>query len=288
MTWALGQHPNIQTMPETAWIASFATGSYLSWVKGSERAQFSHLSNVNFPLDPFMVRAGEAVDRIVHDVFAVRCEQYYGAYKALGKLSYNSRKIPARLQLMRSIDDPKQRWVDGTPLNTQYLWILSRMFPDAMFIHHLRRPDEVATSLEGFAKVGANPQPLEDGLRTWMQHTENAWYAERAFGSGKVFRVDFYRVVEDPEELLREILGFLGEDYSSHCMLPFAKKMNSSEVDDKREENLARLRGNEVYQTAEALYAQIRSAPVPSAPEVEAEGILRQRFLDYCHERSLV
>jgi hypothetical protein len=51
-TWALGQHPNIQPMPETAWIASLAVGGYLSHVKGSERGRYSHLSNVEFPLAP--------------------------------------------------------------------------------------------------------------------------------------------------------------------------------------------------------------------------------------------
>lgn len=288
MTWALGQHPNIQLMPETAWIASLATGGYLSWVKGSERGRFSHLSNADYPLDPFMVRIGEAADSIVRDVFAVRCGQYYGDYKALGKLSYDRKKVAANLQLLRSIDDPKRRWIDGTPLNTQYIWIISRMFPEARFIHNLRRPDEVATSLEGFAKVGADPQPLEAGLQIWMQHTENAWFAERAFGSDKVYRVDFPRVAEDPEALLRDVFAFLGEDYSSDCLLPLGKRLNSSEVDDKREPNLSLLREMEVCQTAEALYAQVQSSPVPAVSDAEAEGILRQRFLDYCHERSLV
>ena len=77
-TWALGQHPNIQPMPETAWIASMAVGGFLSHRKGSERGRYSHLSNVEFPLAPFMERIGAAVDDIVHDVYAERCQQLYG------------------------------------------------------------------------------------------------------------------------------------------------------------------------------------------------------------------
>lgn len=288
LTWAIGQHPNIQPMPETAWIASFAVGAYLSHLKGSERGLFSHLSNANFPLEPFMVRAGEAVDRIVHDVFATRCGQFYGNYKATGRLKANPTTRNQALQLLRAVDDPKRRWIDGTPLNTQYIWVLSRMFPEARFLHSLRRPDEVATSLEGFDKVGADPQPLEAGLETWRQHTENAWFAERAFASNKVFRVDFSRLTAEPEGLLREIMAFLGEDFSDDCLLPFKTKLNSSEVDARREANLSRLREMEAFQTADAFYAQIHSSPIPEIPEQEAEDVLRQRFLDYCHERSLV
>ena len=34
-TWVLGQHPNIQTMPETGWIASMGVAAFLSDRKGS-------------------------------------------------------------------------------------------------------------------------------------------------------------------------------------------------------------------------------------------------------------
>lgn len=288
MVWAIGQHPNIQPMPETAWIASFAIGSYLSHLKGSERGRFSHLSNVDYPLEPFLQRLGQAVDNIVKDVFAARCERFYGDYRASGKLPVNPDNPNAHLQIMRAVDDPKQRWIDGTPLNTQYLWILARMFPQARFIHNLRRPDEVVTSLEGFATVGADPQPLEEGLATWIQHTENAWLAERAFGSERVFRIDFRRIADEPADLLREVLSFLGENFDEACLAPLRQRLNSSEVDERREDNLTRLRELSAFRTAESLYGQIAAAAIDSEPDAQAEVILKQRFLDYCNQRSLV
>lgn len=288
MVWAIGQHPNIQPMPETAWIASFAIGSYLSYVKGSERGRFSHLSNVDYPLDPFLQRLGDAVDNIVKDVFAVRCERFYGDYRALGKLRTNPNGPNAHLRLMHSVDDPKQRWIDGTPLNSQYIWILSRMFPHARFIHNLRRPDEVVTSLEGFATVGADPQPLMDGIATWVQHTENAWFAERALGSDRVFRADFHRIASDPGALMRELLEFLGEEFDENCLVPLRKRLNSSEVDDRRGDNLAKLRQLPEFGKAEALYEQIAGNAIRREPEAGAEAVLKQRFMDYCKDRSLV
>ena len=287
-TWALGQHPNIQPMPETAWIASLAVGAYLSHEKGSERGRFSHLSNVGFPLPSFMARIGEAVDAIVHDAFAERCARFYGdaACDPAWVLPANRQHVP--MQLKRSGIDPKRRWIDGTPLNSFYLWALAEMFPHAMFIHNLRRPDEVATSLESFNKVGAEPQALEQGLETWISHTENAWYAERGLGSRRVFRLLFNRIADEPEALFRDVLAFLGEEYSADCLLPLRKKLNSSDVEDKRSGNLELLRENAVFQRAQAVYDIVDRQPGGDDPDEFSLQVIRQRFLDYCHDRAII
>jgi hypothetical protein len=289
LTWALGQHPNIQPMPETGWIASMAVGAFLSHRKGSERGKFSHLSNVELPLEPFMRRTGEAIDRIVHDVYAERCGRTYGKPSLHDPdWSLSKEQQQHALQIRRHGSDPKQRWIDGTPLNSYYLWAISLLFPHARYIHNLRRPDEVATSLEGFDKVGAEPLALEDGLRTWIEHTENAWFAERALGAGNVFRVDFERISQDTEGMLRDICQFLGEDFSEDCRIPLAKKLNSSEVEQRREANLEILRDSDVFVNAEAIYDAVRNHPAGTSPDEEALDILRRRFLGYCHDRALV
>lgn len=265
-----------------------AVGAYLSHLKGSERGKFSHLSNVEYPMEPFMWRVGQSVDRIVNDVFEVRNQLFYGDFRTSGVLREARNNPSHELRLRRSVHDPKHRWIDGTPLNSSYIWILATMFPQAQFIHNLRRPSEVATSLEGFATVGADPQPLEDGLHTWIDHTENAWFAERAFGAGRVFRADFSRITQDPEPLLREICAFLGEEYSSDCIKPLGTRLNSSEVDDRREADLEKLRDLQAFKKAEALYSQIMRQRIPDEGEEFALGVLKQRFLDYCHDRALV
>jgi hypothetical protein len=286
-TWALGQHPNIQPMPETAWIASLSVGAFLAHRRGSERGRLSHLSNVDFPVAPFMARIGEAVDAIVHDAFAERCRRVYGnALPPDWTLSEEQAENP--MQLRRTALDPKRRWIDGTPLNSFYAWALAQMFPQARFIHNLRRPDEVATSLEGFDKVGAKPQVLEQGLETWIKHTDAAWLAERAFGAERVFRLDFARIANDPRHLFGDLCAFLGEEYSPDCLLPLRRKLNSSEVDDKRERNLGLLRRSKTFKHAEAVYDLVVRQPADRRPEAEAGRVLEQRFLDYCHDRANV
>lgn len=289
LTWALGQHPNIQPMPETGWIASMMVGSFLSHQKGSARGKFSHLSNVELPLEPFMRRMGESVDTIVHDVYAERCCKLYGS-ASLGNPGWtlNQNQQQHVLHIRRHGSDTKGRWVDGTPLNSYFLWAFSLMFPNAKYIHSLRRPDEVATSLEGFDRVGAQAQVLEDGLQTWIAHTENAWFAERAMGADKVFRLEFERISQDPESMLRDICTFLGEEFCPDSLLPLKKKLNSSDVEARREANRKSLGDNTVFQTADAIYEVARARPPSDDCDTETMDILRERFLDYCRDRPLV
>lgn len=287
-TWALGQHPNIQPMPETAWIASLAVGGYLSHIKGSERGRYSHLSNVEFPLAPFMERIGEAVDDIVHDVYAERCMRLYGAGAQSRDWRLSGNQLEHPMHVRRSGDEPKRRWIDGTPLNTFYVSALLKLFPHAQFIHNLRRPDEVATSLEGFDKVGAVPQALEQGLETWIAHTDNAWHAERALGRDRAFRLDFNRIADGPEALFRELSEFLGEEFAPECLLPLERRVNSSEVEGKREQNLELLRSNPVFRRAQAVYDVVARHPAGERPEAGALGVLERRLEDYCRDRSIL
>jgi hypothetical protein len=287
-TWALGQHPNIQPMPETAWIASLAIGGLLSHAKGSERGRYSHLSHVGFPLDPFMARLGEAVDAIVQDAYAERCRRLYGdvSLRPGWELPAAHRDNP--MQVRRRGEEPKQRWIDGTPMNSFYIAALLKLFPQARLIHNLRRPEEVATSLEGFDRVGAEPQALEQGLDTWITHTENAWYAERGLGCGRVFRLDFHRLGEDAEALFRELCAFLDEPFAAECLLPLQRKLNSSQVDDRRQSNLELLRENPAFQRAQAVYDTVVAQPADEQPDAFSLQVLEQRLADYCLDRALV
>ena len=287
-TWALGQHPNIQAMPETAWIASMGVSGFLSHRKGSERGRFSHLSNVDYPLSQFMQRVGLSVEMVVQDVFAERVARLYGADARTPEWRLSNQFAGRPMQLLRAGTDPKRRWVDGTPLNSFYVWVLAAMFPEAGFIHNLRRPDEVATSLEAFDKVGAEPQALDQGLDTWISHTDSAWYAERGLGRDRVFRLDFARIASEPEALFRELFVFLGEDWAPECLLPLGEKLNSSKVDDRRAANLEVLAANPKFQHAQSVYDLVIAQPGGATPDPEAWEVVHQRFLDYCADRAVV
>lgn len=288
MTWALGQHPNIQPMPETSWIACLALGAVLSFDKGHERGRFSHLSNVDYPMTPFMRRLGEAVNAIVCDVYEERCQQLYGDYRSPRPLHPGPGEAAPQMRIRRHADEPKTRWVDGTPLNTHFSWGLATMFPASKFLHHLRRPQEVALSLESFDAAGGASQDPETGLETWIQHTENAWLTERAFGRGRVLRVDFARIREDREGLCREILAFLDEEFDPACLAPFEQRINSSRVNERSSGTKhGHMQSLDAFRKADALYREILESPVPATAESAAMYTIRDRFLTYATRRDL-
>lgn len=287
-TWVLGQLPNVQTMPETSWIASLAGAAYSSYRYGSSRGRFSHLSNVQYELPYFMRRIGESVDAIVHDCFEERCRKLYGDFRTTGRLEVPESMSETPYQIRRRPSDPKQRWIDGTPFNTFCIWALSEMFPGAQFIHNLRRPDGVATSLEGFDKFGHASVELEQGLRVWASHTEYAALGEQALGKDRVFRLMFERIAEDPEQLVRDLASFLGEDYDSDCLIPLGQRINSSDVDDRREANLELMQENPVYRECEALYERVLATPPSGTLDDGAMEKLKSHFIEYCDHHPLL
>lgn len=287
-TWMLGQHPNIQPMPETGWIAGMAVGSQLAYWLGSARGRYSHLSNVEYPDTLFHQRIGEAVDAIVHDVFAQRCERLYGNDKAAAIPGQNKVRKEHALHIRRSPEDPKARWIDGTPLNTRFVSGLGNLFHQAMFLHLIRRPQEVAASLMNFEKAGGVSQSAEEALATWHAHTEKAFLAERALGKDRVLRVHYQDLTAEPERTIRGILAFLDEEWASDCLIPFQQRINSSKVDQLREEIEKKLRGKKSFKAAEALYEEILAHETPEEPDQEAEEALRKAFMDLCLNKLLV
>jgi len=285
MTWALGQHPNIQPMPETAWIAATAVGAYQSHAAGSDRGKFSHLSNVEYPLDRFFEHQGQAIDAIVHEAFEQRCRNQYG-----DTLAPSARQLAKQsLFLRRDASDPKRRWVDGTPLNTFYVWALARMFPEARFLHHLREPHAVVASLGKFDRVGAEPVAAAEALKTWLQHTRAAWAAEHALGSDRVLLVDFKRLDGDPEALFDDILAFLDEPACGDCAGALKNRLNSSRTQDEVDAIKTQLNDHALYREAAGLYDEISTRQRPIAGHADgAMNQLQKVFTDLADERALI
>ena len=284
MNWAIGQHPNIQVMPETAWIVDYITGAFSAFNRGSERGRFSHLSNIDYPLKEFLAHVASSINAIVGDVYEKRCQSLYGDYREKG-ITINPANPNTPFQVRRSADEPKRRWVDSTPLNTHYAWALAQVFPQAKFIHNLRQPDDVALSLENFDAVGASPKPLKKGLAIWMHHTEDAWLAEKALGPERVFRLRFDRIEHEPEPLMHELLNFLDEPFSPACLEPLSTKTNSSKVDSKRADLASRISRVQHYKKASRLFLSL-DTPVSTSDQTQAYGILEERFEAYWQQQK--
>lgn len=283
MTWALGQHPNIQPMPETAWIAGETVASLQSFQLGSERGEFSHLSNVHFPFDRFLEHKGVAVDAIVHDAFARRLTDKYGE---TGRPSSRQLSDPEFLHIRLDPDHPKERWVDGAPINTFYTWALSRMFPEARFLFHLRAPHGVIASLEKFDVAGGEARARDAALQIWVNHVRAAWYTERVLGANRVFRVDFDRLQSDPASLMADICSFLEEAPSEDCAAFLNRRLNSSGTHDS--DIRGELDALEHWAEAQSLYDAILAAPHPAGDDAEADAYLKGLYEHLSANRPLL
>jgi hypothetical protein len=102
-----------------------------------------------------------------------------------------------------------------------------------------------------------------------------------------VFRLHFARIGGEPEAMLRDVCAFLGEEFAPAMLRPLGRRLNSSQVDDKREANLARLHSLPAFRAAQELYAAVLRQP-PGEPDAGALAEMRQRFLALCEGRTLV
>ncbi len=124
LTWCIGQHSNIIVLPETNWLAALASQIHSIWHIGSISGFTTQLSSFRVSCEAFCAEFGRSIDRIMRDSFEAR----HGHRRA--RLRAGAR--PARnLAWLRHADDPKQRWVDGTPANTPYVLPLADLFPPA-------------------------------------------------------------------------------------------------------------------------------------------------------------
>lgn len=112
----------------------------------------------------------------------------------------------------------KPRWGDKSPVNTFDSHHLMGAFPDAHFLHIVRDGRDVAQS---WARVDWAGYEVDESARRWK-----VWVACGTrcaqLGPSQYLRVRYEDLVRAPEELLREICAFLGEEWSP-AMLDYCK-----------------------------------------------------------------
>lgn len=226
LTWALGQHPNLFPLEETHFLYKLAVDVDNLYELGSSPGEHSFMGLARYTARDFRGYFANACQRMVWDArrSIVRHSDETGA------------KDPSRLnenvKLHRGWWQPKRQWVDGTPENAHFVLPLMRLFPKARFIHILRNPRRVATSLMHFSTAGAHDYAEDDAYLTWTRLVRASALAEQALGPGRVMRLMHEDLLSDPQGALTRCLAFVGERYHKDCLLPLREKMNSSRYVD--------------------------------------------------------
>lgn len=227
LTWCLGQHSNIITLPETNWIAGLASHVDFYWQLGTTDGTHLQLPAFGVQQSSFSQSFGSMIDNQIRTGF----ESYFGTKRQ--RLHQAGEADTGPGAMLRLHDDPKLRWVDGTPANSPYAAVLHRMFPDVRFIHLLRDPAEVVTSLLASFQYSAHWIDAMVAIDYVYNATRSAYLAERALGPGTVARLNYKDLTASPKAEMTRILEFAGEAYEEQCIAPLETKINNSDPDRK-------------------------------------------------------
>ncbi|HEY4126607.1 MAG TPA: sulfotransferase [Gammaproteobacteria bacterium] len=271
--WCLGQHPNIVNLPETGWLWRLGLDVDYLYRLGTVNGKFSHLAQAGVSRDDFYRLVGEGMEHVVQALNPALIER-------------TEAKKKGEFHRRRSSADPKRRWADATPENSHHIYALSKLFPQARFIHLLRNPDDVARSLMKFSRTSAKARDYhhDEAYRTWMRLTRAAWLGERALGRARALRVRYEDFTGQPELAFRRVMAFLGEDYSADCLKPLDSRINSSKVEEHAVQG-----GDSTSAAREAqqLYLKLLAAPENlEQGDPEAYQEMEQAYEERCRNQQ--
>ena len=104
------------------------------------------------------------------------------------------------------------RWGDKSPIYTNYIGLLSHLFPEAQIVHLIRDGRDAALSaLDAYRDRFY--VDIYFAARTWRARVEAARRAGRALGPSRYIEVRYEALTADPETELRSLCAFLGEPF---------------------------------------------------------------------------
>ncbi len=221
LTWCLGQHPNIIPQEESNWLGPFAIDTASGYQRGSARGAHGQLSAIGVRREEFLALFGQTISELILS----HREQFQMRRAQLGL------DVPP-FTISRSPNEPKSRWVDGTPEYSFYICGLRKLFPQALFVHLVRDVTAVVRSLLNFFPDGRNRLVANEqaAYEYWLRRVTSCVEAEQAYGPDVVYRMRYSDLVEQPESTMRSLLDFLGEPCAPQCLEPLGERINSANV----------------------------------------------------------
>lgn len=99
------------------------------------------------------------------------------------------------------------RWGDKTPLNTNHLDEIRRVFPDALFIHLVRDGRDVVRSL-----MEMKIYDLREAAALWSKRVRTAMDFEQRYPT-QYLEIRYEALVTTPEMVIKRICSFLGLEF---------------------------------------------------------------------------
>lgn len=211
LTWCLGQHPNMFPVPESNWMGDFAISVAIGHQIGAARGDRSILSAMDISQDELFAILGRSINDLI---------------------LRHRKDLERKRQVTSEESERKGRWVDGTPEYSFHICGLRKLFPKALFIHLVRDVRSVVRSMLNFRLVAGHDlvNNEQEAYNYWFRTVSSCLLAERAYGPRVVLRLRYSDLLNAPEIAMRSVLEFIGERYTTACLNPLEKRINSSNV----------------------------------------------------------
>jgi len=211
LTWCLGQHPNMFPVPESNWMGDFAISVAIGHQIGAARGDRSIFSAMDISQDELFAILGRSINDLI---------------------LRHRKDLERKRQVTSEESERKGRWVDGTPEYSFHICGLRKLFPKALFIHLVRDVRSVVRSMLNFHLVAGHDlvNNEEEAYNYWFRTVSSCLLAERAYGPRVVLRLRYSDLLNAPEIAMRSVLEFIGERYTTACLNPLEKRINSSNV----------------------------------------------------------
>ena len=186
----LRQHPNLESPEET---------HFFRWPHPFGTVDFTHIQEHNETLCAH--RDIDGVD-----------EQQFLSLLANANSRRDMQDGYAKL-FMAAKASGASRWFDKTPQNIYGILLLSAAYPDAKFVHIVRHPLNVVSSLRAGKVMG--PHTIQAGINTWLEAVSIAAEFQSAWPD-RIHTLTYEDLTTSPESMLFAVLDFLGETAPSN------------------------------------------------------------------------
>ena len=109
----------------------------------------------------------------------------------------------------------KKYWGDKTPSFFRMIQVLSRLFPDARFIHMIRDGRDIYLS---WRKMDSTKSNICVTALEWVYKVRKAHKELKQLDSKRVMEIRYEDFVENSEKELKKICGFIGLQYESNML----------------------------------------------------------------------
>lgn len=154
-------------------------------------------------------RDGDLVrDRVVEDVAPpAGWDVDVGDVRRAATVADDVPGVVRELQRAHARAHGAERWGDKTPIHLTHVSLLADAFPEAVFVHVVRDPRDVAASLRD---VEWGPDGLVAAADRWRRWVVRGRRQLGALGPGRHIELRYEELAAEPERVLRSLLPTLG------------------------------------------------------------------------------